>query len=298
MQTEAEIRASIVVIAYAPPDILGRCLSALRDQRGAGGDVEILVVAHPSHQGESFDEVKARFPDCNWVEATQHHNVARMRGLGVAKSTGPLIALLEGDCVPASGWLDALSLVTPLGAVGGAVEPGDFSRGADWAAYFAEFGRYMLPLPESTSQLPGANVVYLRAALPDARQLESEGFYETFINANISDSHPTNSGLIVRHERTWTLRGILATRFNHGRSFASLRTRGRPLAERIPFMLLTLALPLVLVARVTLEPFKRGRLVTRTILTLPWIVALSVSWSAGELAGYAAGPGSSLDKWR
>lgn len=298
MPLEAEIRAAVVVIAYAPPDLLARCLGALREQRAGRNDIEILIVAQPSHQSRTFDAVKAQFAEFIWVDATQSQNVARMRGLGVARSTAPVIALLEGDCVPAPGWFDALAQMTPAAAVGGAIEPGDFSRGVDWAAYFAEFGRYMLPLPKRTPQLPGANVVYRRAALPDPQQLQADGFYETFINSSIGDSHPTNSALVVRHERTWTLTTILATRFNHGRGFASLRTRGSSFAKRLPFMLLSIALPLVLIARVAGEPFKRRRLVARTIVTLPWIIALSVSWAAGEFAGYAAGPGSSLDKWR
>jgi len=298
MQSGAEIHAAVIVIGYAPPDLLARCLGAVREQTAARSDIEVLIVAQPSHQGRSFDKVKAQFAAFTWVDATPDHNVARMRGLGIARSTAPVVALLEGDCVPAPGWIETLARMIPAAAVGGAIEPGHFSRSVDWAAYFSEFGRYMLPLPDRTPQLPGANVVYRRDALPDPQRLEAEGFYETFINSSIGDSHPTDAGLVVHHERTWTRRAILETRFNHGRGFASLRTRGSSFLKRIPFMALSMALPFVLVARVAGEPLRRRRLRSRTLLTLPWIIALSLSWAAGEFAGYAAGPGSSLDKWR
>ena len=291
---------SVVVIGYAPADLLSRCLAELRTQHRGRTNVEILVVAQKSHQGSPLTPLRAQFPEFTWVEASSEQNVARMRGLGIARSFGSVIALLEGDCLPASDWLEQLTRMSPAAAVGGAVEPGSFHRAVDWAAYFCEFARFMLPLPSVIHQLPGANVVYRRSALPDPARLEREGFYETFVNATLSGrgGHPTEASLVVRHQRTWTSGALLAVRFHHGRGFAALRTQGQSLRKRAPFMVLALALPAVLVARVVGEPLHRRRLMARTLMTLPWIVALSLAWGLGEFAGYAAGPGTSLDRWR
>lgn len=300
MLSGPEIKASVVVIGYAPAHLLTRCLSALQVQQAGRTDTEVLVVAHPSHEGTALAPLRTQFAEFEWLDPSPAHNVARMRGLGIARSKGPVIALLEGDCVPAPDWLSRLTQLTPAAAVGGAVEPGSFRRAVDWAAYLCEFAQYMLPLPLAPAQLPGANVAYRRASLPDLARLESEGFYETFVNADIATraALATDSALIVRHERTWRVEVALATRFHHGRGFAALRVRGRPARQRLPYLALAMALPPILVARVLGATVRRRRLVGRAIRAIPWIVALSVSWSLGELAGYVAGPGVSLDRWR
>ena len=300
MPSGPELKASVVVIGYAPADLLTRCLSALRTQQAGRADTEVLVVAHPTHQGTALTPLKAQFPEFEWLEASPEHNVARMRGLGIARCSGAVVALLEGDCMPAPDWLARLAQLTPSSAIGGAVEPGAFRRAVDWAAYLCEFARYMLPLPPAPTHLPGANVAYRRASLPDPVSLEREGFYETFVNAAIGTgaSLANDSALIVRHERTWRAEKVLATRFHHGRGFAALRVRGRPARQRLPYLALAMALPPILVARVLGETVRRRRLVGRAVRALPWIVALSVSWSLGEFTGYLAGPGMSLERWR
>ncbi len=295
-----EIRVSVVIIGYATAGLLSRCLAAIRAQASDRRDTEVLVIAHLHVESNPLAPVKAEFPEFNWVDTPATHNVARMRGLGIARSHGHVVALLEGDCMPAPNWLEHLAQMNPAAAVGGAVEPGAFRHGVDWAAYFCEFAKYMLPLPATAYQLPGANVAYCRAALPDPARLEAQGFYETFVNADIGagSAFTTDSELVVRNERTWRAGAALATRFHHGRGFAALRLHGRPARERLLYLALSVLLPLILIARVLGETVRRRRLVGRAILVLPWIVALSVSWSLGEMAGYAAGPGTSLDRWR
>ena len=300
MITTEGVRITVVVIGYAPADVLKRCLSELRAQAQPRSDTEVLVVAHPEHQGGSLGAVNAEFREFTWIAVPPSYNVARMRGLGIARCRGAVVALLEGDCVPARDWLTRVAEMSPVSAVGGAVEPGAFRRGVDWGAYFCEFAKFMLPLPTSVEHLPGANVVYRRDRLPDPARLEAEGFYETFVNAGLRDAGPLafDSSLVVRHERTWRAGVVLATRFHHGRGFASLRVRERSAVSRLPFLALSMLLPFVLVARVLREPLRRSRLVGRALLTLPWIIALSLSWSAGEFMGYLAGPGTSLARWR
>lgn len=298
MPSSPDVRVSVVVIGYAPPELLARCLGALRAQRRA--DAEILVVAHASHKGESFAPVRAQFADMSWIDAPVEHNVARLRGLGIARSRAPVVALLEGDCVPAPGWMDRLVTVAPQSALGGAIEPSDFARAIDWAAFFAEFAPFMPPLPATPEQLPGTNVVYRRSALPDPATLEAEGMYETFVNAAISAHGPltSDSSLVVLHQRTWRIGDVMSTRYHHGRGFGGLRLRGQAFVKRLPYLGVSLALPALLVLRVMRDVFSRGKYSARGVIALPWIVVLSVCWAFGEFMGYAAGPGTSLEQWR
>lgn len=293
-------RLSVVVIGYAPAHLLSACVRAIRSQVAPYGDIEVVVVAPAAHQGSTLGEIHAEVPEFRWLLAPSDYNVARMRGLGIAATTGRVIAMIEGDCLPAPDWVDHALSLPAAAATGGAVDPGDFRAAVDWAAYFCEFAKFMSPLPGEVDQLPGANVVYDRHALPDASQLEREGFYETFVNAGLktADARRYDSGLAVTNHRQWSRFTAMATRFHHGRGYAALRVDGYPLSARIPFALKSLALPAVLVGRVLSEGWRRRRFVGRMMFVLPWIVVLSVSWSVGELAGYVAGAGSSLDQWR
>lgn len=300
MPSAAEIEVSVVVVGYAPAALLARCLSALREQCRAAVGVEVVVVAHDSHQGSALTPLREAFPEVRWLAAPPEYNVARMRGLGVAQARGGRVALLEGDCIPAKDWLARLVGLQPVTAIGGAVEPGDFRRAVDWAAYFAEFARFMAPLPPAPAQLPGTNVVYRRSALPDPAQLEQDGFYETFVHAALRSAGglATDSGLVVHHQRRWRFRTLVATRFHHGRAYAALRVRGRAPGARVGYLVLVLGLPVLWLGRVLREIVGRGRLGWRAIQALPSLIVLALSWSAGEFVGYAMGPGASLDHWR
>ena len=294
------LAVSIVVIGYAPASLLLNCVSALQSQVAGRSNVEVIVVAPKTHQGTALGPIHAVVPEFLWLEAPPAYNVARMRGLGIARSRAPIIAMIEGDCMPSANWVARVLEGGAGSAIGGAVEPAAFSRGIDWAAYFCEFAKFMRPLPTRVHQLPGANVVYERAVLPEPAHLESEGFYETFVNASVGGRHTLayDADLVVVNHRRWSIRGALRTRFHHGRGYAALRVANRSLGGRLPFMATSFVLPWVLSARVMGEIWRRRRFVIRSIIVLPWIVALSVTWSVGELLGYGAGPGSSLEQWR
>jgi glycosyltransferase involved in cell wall biosynthesis len=300
MRSGSDPRVSVLVIGYGPTLLLGECLAALTEQARGRTDVEVVVVAHATHQASPLAPLQDRFPDLKWIVPPPSFNVARMRGTAIAHSRGEFVVLLEGDCIPEPGWLVRLAGLEPQGAVGGPVEPGGFRQLHDWAAYFCEFAPFMAPLLRAPDRLPGTNVMYRRDLLPEATLLRSEGFYESFYHDTLwrSGGLDGDSALIVRHERRWNAKQLLATRFHHGRGYAGLRTAGRSLAARFPFLMLALLLPPVLSYRVVAEVVRRRRLVGRLLASLGWIVVLSTSWSLGELVGYAAGPGDSLDRWR
>ena len=299
MNSAPEPAVSVIVIGYAPPTVLQRCLDELRRQCEQRPEIELLVVAQREHQGNSFAPVRSRFSDLPWIEAPDDCNVSRLRGLGIARSSAPVVALLEGDCVPAKDWVARLARLRPAGGIGGAIEPGAFRSRLDWAAYFSEFAPFLAPLPARPPQLPGTNVCYRRGALPAAERLAAEGMFETFVNADLGDEAlASDSSLVVYHERHWPTALAIATRFHHGRVFAALRVRGTPLSRRVVFMGLSVALPAVLFARVLKEVVRRRRFLLQALLATPWLAVLSASWAAGEFMGYTFGAGSSLDKWR
>jgi hypothetical protein len=300
---------SVVVVSFNGASLLEQCLMALERQTVRDG-IEILVVeARGGHQGGTGD-LQRRFPRMRWVSDPQGQTVPQLRNLGIARSRGEVVAFLEDDCVAPETWCHSLLNAhrVPCAAVGGAVEPGHFGRVFDWAMYFFEYARFMQPVPAGDARaLPGTNVSYKRAALAGLAQegIEAsgagDGFYEAFVHRALRQRghqlrlDPT---LVVCNVNSWAPREVLISRFHHGRGFAAMRVAKQPLGARIPFLGIAVLLPLIQTTRIMKEVITRRRYVWRAGLALPWIILLAASWSLGEFAGYLAGPGESLSRWR
>lgn len=294
---------SVVVVAFNGHAVLTRCLAALAAQ-WEPTRAELLVVGHRSDGSRQLERLRNRVPSATWVAAPASHNVARMRVLGMSQSRGEIVVLLEDDCVPADGWLDRFITLSSesWGAIGGAIEPGGFTRAHDWAAYFTEYSRFMLPLPEgSAAALPGTNIGYRRRALAGVLDQFADGFYETFANRAISEAghvlrrEPT---LVVYNIHTWSPSALLAARYHHGRVFAGLRLAGQPVWRRTPYLGLAFLLPPVLVSRILRQIASRRRNLGAATRALPWIILCATAWALGEFVGYLRGPGDSLERWR
>lgn len=301
--TDAEVpRLSAIVASFSAGPILMQCLDALTARADAVA-VEILVVRDASRI-DGFDRAAARqrYPHVIFIDAPEGTTVPRLRTLGIAACRAGVIALLEDDCVVERGWSEAAMRVatSPHVAIAGAVEPGPYSRGLDWAVYFCEYGRFMLPLPNGESPpLPGNNAVYKRSALVD--RPSADGFQEVFAQAEWRRAGVTtgaSDALVVRNINRWPMRQVTAVPFHHARAYASRRFAGRSLAVRLPIAAVTLALPAVKIVRLFAVTSNRGRLMGRLIRSLPWVFLFTASWSAGEVAGCLAGPGRSADQWR
>jgi hypothetical protein len=229
--------------------------------------------------------------------------VPRLRGLGIAQARADLIALIEDDCVVADGWCRAaIATAGECAAVGGSVEPGPYCKPLDWAVYFCEYGRFMLPLPVGLdAPLTGNNVVYSRQALsdlPDAARLD---FREAFIHAAWQRAGtPTrvSESLVVRNVNTWSLRHVTTVPFHHGRAYAAERFGARPAPVRVAVAAVGLGLPFLKLFRLAAGTLSRGRLIGRLLVAFPWAMIFVGSWSAGEILGCLAGPGDSQSRWR
>jgi hypothetical protein len=300
--TEAGVpRLSAIVASFSAGPILAQCLDALT----AGADpiaVEIVVVRDVARI-DGFDGAAARqrYPHVTFIDAPEGTTVPHLRTLGIAACRAGVIALLEDDCVVEPGWTEAaMSMAaSPHVAIGGAVEPGPYARGLDWAVYFCEYGRFMLPVNGGSPPLPGNNAVYKRSALVD--RPSADGFQEVFAQAEWRRRGVTtgaSDALVVRNINRWPMRQLTAVPFHHARAYASRRFAGRPLAVRLPLAAMMVALPVVKVVRLFAETSNRGRLMGRLIRSLPWVFLFTASWSAGEMTGCLAGPGRSAGRWR
>ena len=300
-------RLSAIVVSFNAESSLARCLEALVPQARAAGAVEIVVVrARPRGPvtATPSEALRGQFPDVCFVEAPDGCTVPRMRTLGVARSAAPIVALIEDDCVVQPGWVDA-ALRAHVGAgaaIGGAVEPGPFRRGLDWAVFFCDYGRFMLPIADGPAAVvAGNNMSFKRAVLAALPETASDGLQEVFVCQTLrrrGAAVRSTPSMIVVHAGSWSAEHVTRVPFHHARAYAGARLAGAAAWRRVVMSGLALGLPVLKVARVSRDAIARGRRIGPLVRSLPWIVVLSTSWSLGECAGYLFGPGDSLSKWQ
>jgi hypothetical protein len=297
-------RLSVIVVSFNGEALLTRGLAALTAQATPDA-IEIVVVADWHRPGGAPSEpLRSRFSEVQWLEAPDGCTVPRMRWLGMQASQGEIVALLEGDCVVENGWCRAVLDAHRANdvAIGGAIEPGPYARALDWAVYFCEYGRFMLPLPSGRDVvLPGNNVAYKRSALSQLPTGSADGFHEVFVHwAWQAAGLPMRAdpALVVRNVNSWSLAHVTHVPYHHGRAFAGQRFAALPAWRRAAMGLLSLPLPVLKVWRIVRDTVRRRRLLGRLVQALPWIAVFTTSWSIGESVGCLFGPGDSASKWR
>jgi glycosyltransferase involved in cell wall biosynthesis len=206
------IRVSVVLPTYQRPELLARCLSALAVQDFDPAAYEIIVVDDgvcektrrvveeqsrqkvaycwlPPAEGSSDllegerpisgEEMQAgvrRGANFRYLPALNSRGPAAARNLGWRKARGEIIAFIDDDCIPSSGWLKSAVRIFDDGVVGvsGQVivpapqEPSDYERRV---------------IELEHSEFATANCFYTRALLE-----EMGGFDERFDAAWREDS--------------------------------------------------------------------------------------------------------------
>jgi hypothetical protein len=295
---------AIVSDTTSRPDVtsLEQCLAALRAQTVAG-DMEILVPYHPSTLG--IAELPRRYPDARFLEMgelltytgvsgnREHHDELRARGLGAAR--GSIVALIEDHGIPAPDWGARLAAAhsQPFAGIGGSIENG-VDRPLNWAVYFCDFLRYQNPLPAGESAIVSdANVAYKRAALESVRPVWQEVFREASVTHALRQRGEALAlapdAVVFQHRLNLRFGGALRERSVWGRSYAASRASSAGIPQRIFWAFFAPALPALLLIRMTAMARKKRRTWPAFVKALPLTAALVVSWSFGELVGYATG---------
>lgn len=303
MKQNTELKLSAIVISINSPGVLKRCIAALKNQT-AQDELEIIIVRNQDKVNDEYTSIKSGFNGINWVTAPASCTVPQMRCMGISESHGEIVALLEDDCIVDDNWKSAVLTAHKQDfiAIGGAVEPGNYSKHLDWAVYFCEYIRFMLPLPHNNvDALAGNNVSYKRIPLLEITgDLSDSGFYDVFIHWQIKKAGQTlktDSSVIVYNINSWSWRHVLNVPFNHGRGFAAMRVEQKKNWQKIFYAVIALLLPLIQICRIFVHLVNRRRYLLKFFQALPWITMFSISWSAGELVGYLSGPGHSLQQW-
>jgi glycosyltransferase involved in cell wall biosynthesis len=294
------VRLSIVVAAWNGPVLLRQCLMSLVGQAGAK-DTEVVVASNFDCQ--AIEDLLHSLPCVKLFVFPSDTTVPELRTFGIEKARGDIVALLEDHSIVDQRWAEQIQKAhkLPYSIIGGPVE--NASGGIlNWAVYFYDYGKYMLPdRARVVESLSGNNVSYKSDVLKRVRDKYREGLHETFIHQELQrrgyDLYLIPSA-IVYHTKNYALRASVIESYHHGRLFAARRVCEVGFAERAVRAAMSFALPVLLTLRIVARTLRKARHVRELILAAPCILLLMTAWAYGECRGYLGGEGASAGQWK
>lgn len=297
---DLRIELSVVLAASHSRAGLEACLTSLKNQI-TNGEIEIIAVCNYCEDG-GFS-IEEKFPFIRLIDAPAGTSVPELRTLGIQAATGKIVALLEDNSIVTPTWCRAIRKAhhASHAIVGGAVERVGTHRAVDWAVYFYEYGKYMLPCLEGESAtLSGNNVSYSRALLEEAQNEFRNGFFEAFLHKQLQGKgHNLHMApdAVVYHTMNYRVGKVLVQTFHHGRHYAGRRVASASHVTRLVFAAGSTILPLILPLRIVQLVLNRQRHFRELIVAMPYLVLFMTSWACGEFIGYLWGEGDSVRQW-
>jgi hypothetical protein len=262
---------SVIVTAYRSPETLRACVERLRADSAV---TQILVVdcsETPPDLALPFERAPVKTP------------VPVMRWSMLPRVTEPVVACLEGRCVPPPGWgaaiLEAHAKHPRAKAIGGAVSLGANAGFVDELVWLCEYAAFAPRLADrEAAGISGAHLSYKTEALRAEIDLLEAGAWETRIHLRWRGALRT-APVAIEFFNGMSLGAFLKQRLHYGRGYAAARGVG------ILFGFATPLLPFVLTARTC-------RAARVKPLLIPAVFLAHAAWSVGELLGYWFGASS------
>lgn len=302
------IKLSIIVRIVAGENFLIKLLEHLLPQI-EGRSVEVIVPydvsisgvgeQEPRYSGVRFMNIGEIGTDAHPSTFTaQHELIDRCTSNGLAIAQGEILCILEDSVVPDPDWceqvLEAHRL--PYDVIGGSIEHA--GKGAlNWAVYFQDFGRYMIPLQEGQVRyISDVNITYKREALMNAGQLWRDRYNEITVNLGLAKKGVVlwlRPQMVVRQDRgVLDFKDLLGERYAWGRIFAASRSKEMTSLTRLLYITFSPAIPLVVLGRIIWKVLRSRRNRIKLMRSLPYLIVLTVVWALGELVGYVTGVAS------
>lgn len=291
-------RLSVIVACTHSSRDLEPVLTSFQNQKGKG-DLEIIVVDGSGDEATDHSTIQQK--ETMTIRFPRGTPLPTLWGAGIRQSRCAIIAVTDAFSIPDTQWVTSTLAAHESSdlVVGGAVDPLPQRSVVDWAAYFCEYGQFMLPLKGGVvSELPGNNIAFKRVALNRGTQFVKQGFWKSYwCQALQQEGVQLRSvpSMVVYDRKSYQLFPFLIRRYHHGRCFAGMR-----ITHMAPFMRLlywsgTPILPFLFMWRISEKIIRKRRYLLQFILSLPISILAVVSWSWGEFWGYLAGPGRSCD---
>lgn len=293
---------SVVIPSVSGEAALMECLDALRANATAGIALEILVV---DRCGESLrSQVRNRYHDVVIEAVSPATTIPRMREIAMRRASADAVAVIEDHVMVPRGWAGQMLEALAEGAdvVGGSIDNGATERTSDWAAFLCEYS-HVLPSLRSrpTATIPGNNVAYRRSVLERYWPALSAGRWEDHLHSEMRRHGVVMTcrpEICVRHKMPFRVREYLTQRYLYARAYAGSRSATMSAVRRTAYAAGALALPPVLLVRIIGRVVGRRRHYAELLRSLPLLALFVCAWAAGEVVGYAAGPGDALARVR
>jgi glycosyltransferase involved in cell wall biosynthesis len=286
---------SVVIASYNAGQTIRRCLRSLLSQE-TKEDFEVIVV--DSSTDSTAELIEEEFPEARLYRFAKRKFCGDARNIGVSVARSDIIALTDADCTTARTWVDQILRAhrSPYLAIGGAIANAEPSGLVSWAAYFCEFSRWMPGSePRCLDDIAGANMSYKRKAL-DMYGPFLEGTYcsDSDFHWRLGrDGHRLRfvPQIVVSHHSIDNLREFLQHEFVHGRSFARVRiqARGFSTPRRLAYAVLAPLIPVKIMLQILSNNFRNRVYLIHFLRALPLVFLGIISWSVGEVIGYAGG---------
>lgn len=282
---------SVVIASHNARASITECLAAVIAQRPEG--VEIVVVDN-STDGTA-EIITHQFPDVTLILSPSSLLIPELWEAGIRQSAGDIVAITTAHCVPGRDWLVRILQAhdAPVPAIGGAIENTPLARVVDWAIYFCRYSRYMLPLQESfVAEIAGDNASYKRVYLARYPDTWQNGFWEPTVHAALKKAGLSLllvPSIVVYHKKSFSLWGFTRQRFQHGRHFGSWRAAQLVGWRRGLQLVLSPAIPFVLLARIGQQVLSKGRHRKELVVSAPLLFLFLSAWTCGEVAGHLRG---------
>jgi len=292
--------AAIVVI----PDTyqtVRRTMGHLQAQTAAKQMEVIFVVPSPEQCGLDKTEL-ACFHNWQVVEIGPIKSIAHGFAAGIRNANAPVVALTEDHSFPEANWAQVLIAAheQPWAAVGPTISNGNPDNMLSWADFYLAYGEWTQPISSGPMRhLPGHNSSYKRdILLAYGEQLDSLMQAESVLHRYLrAQGHQLflESGTRTSHLNFTSWSSWLPVQYYTGRQFAATWAQAWPLLRRLLFTIASPGIPLVRLWRIQ-KHIRRAHATDFFIRLLPVLLAGLLVNGLGQMAGYAAGAGSSIDK--
>lgn len=269
----------------------------------AGG--EFIVADGSGNEPPTEAEMQELGGPIRWL-SLPGKSVFQLRLAGYRAALGEIVAVTEDHVYVEPDWVERIIEVhrrhPNAGAVGGAVYNHTDQKLVDWAAFFLTQGPFMPPLANGVAErISGpANVSYKKRVLD---RLQGEGDDEQGIidflelpDALQGEELVADDSIRVRHNQSQGLLGTSLAEFDNGRTIAGYRRREMERGDWLRIALSPVLPSYRAVRQMRIIRAKRqqpGMTTTRMAQVLPAHIWFQYCAMAGELLGYATGPGGS-----
>jgi len=283
-------KISIVVASHNAYSNIARCLEAI-EASASRREAEVIVVEGSNDRTQEI--IDRQFPNVKLVHSGKGKLIPHLWEAGINCSQGDVVVLTTAHFIPAKNWIDQILLAHegPYAGIGGAIENDPQGGLVSWAIYFCRYSPYILPfIAHDVNDFAADNGSYKREALDACRPARRNGFWEAFIHGDLRRTGARlllSPDIVVYHGQSFTILEFICQRFRHGRQFGSERAQSISVRRRVALLLMSPLIPVVLLSRITRRVMIRKRLLGKYVLALPLLISFLLSWSLGELTGYA-----------